>query len=99
LEYDKEAEKFDWDAVNNDPNLEIWAIRLPLQLKPKYLDKMSFPLPQKGSTGGKIARISAGKKQSQYDITLASGSTGAEEMRGMSCLLPRRTRSGKLFVG
>jgi DNA-directed RNA polymerase I subunit RPA34.5 len=84
--------------VNRDPNLEIWAIRLPLQLKPKYLDKMAFPLSQSSSTGGPIARISAGKKQTQYDITLASNSTGAEEMKGMTCLLPRRTKSGKLLI-
>jgi DNA-directed RNA polymerase I subunit RPA34.5 len=59
---------------------------------------MSFPLSQNSSTGGPIARITAGKKQTQYDITLASNSTGAEEMKGMTCLLPRRTRSGKLFI-
>ena len=85
--------------MNNDPNLEIWAVRLPLKLKPKYLDKMSFPLSQTGSAGAPMARISAGKKQTQYNITVASSSTGAEEMRGMVCLLPRRTKGGKLFLG
>jgi hypothetical protein len=25
-----EAKEFDWDEVNDDPDLEIWAIRLPL---------------------------------------------------------------------
>lgn len=29
LSSDPECSHFDWDTVNNDPNLEIWAIRLP----------------------------------------------------------------------
>ncbi|KIM28843.1 hypothetical protein M408DRAFT_8613 [Serendipita vermifera MAFF 305830] len=95
---DPEGGNFDWEAVSNDPNLEIWAIRVPLQLKPKYLDKMSFPLAKNGTTSGPIARISAGKKQTQYDITVASGSTGAEEMKGMACLLPRKSKGGKLYL-
>ena len=72
---------------------------MPLQLKPKHLDKMTFPLTQRSTRGGSIAKISAGKKQTQYDITVASGSAGAEEMRGMACLLPRSRKGGKLFVG
>lgn len=48
---------------------------------------------------GPIARITAGKKQTQYDLTVASEFTGAEEMKGLSCLLPRKSKGGKLFVG
>lgn len=60
---------------------------------------MTFPLARSDATSRPIARISAGKKQTQYDITVASGSTGAEEMKGLSCLLPRRSKGGKLFLG
>ena len=60
---------------------------------------MSFPLPQDGSTAGPIARITAGKKQTQYNLTIASEFTGAEEMKGLNCLLPRKSKGGKLFVG
>lgn len=59
---------------------------------------MTFPLP-KNSSQGPIARITAGKKQTQYDITVASEATGGEEMKGLTCLLPRESKEGKLFVG
>lgn len=85
--------------MNNDPNLEIWAIRVPLHFKARHLNNMSFPLSQNVSTGGPIARISAGTKQTQYDILAASSSTGAEEMKGMTCLLPRGKKGGQLFIG
>lgn len=29
LEGSSDVPHFDWDTINDDPNLEIWAIRLP----------------------------------------------------------------------
>jgi hypothetical protein len=33
ISFDPECPHFDWDSVNNDPNLELWAIRLPSSVR------------------------------------------------------------------
>ncbi|PVF98318.1 hypothetical protein CPB86DRAFT_784948 [Serendipita vermifera] len=91
-----ETKEFDWNEVNNDPDLEIWAIRLPQGLKPKYLENMSIPFPHDGASSGPLAHIRAGKKQKQYDLTIASDLNGAEEMKGFKCLLPSSSDGRKL---
>ncbi|KAG8823791.1 hypothetical protein FRC19_003141 [Serendipita sp. 401] len=89
---------FDWDTFERNPNLELWAIRMPSGLKPKYLNNMSFPLPSSTtSEGAELARITAGKRQTQYSISPVSSSTGGEELKNVLCLLPKASRDGKLY--
>lgn len=33
ISFDPDCPHFDWDTVNNDPNLELWAIRLPSSVR------------------------------------------------------------------
>lgn len=63
---------------------------------------MTLPFPEDGLSNEPIARITAGKKQRQYDVKIVpenTGDTGGEEMKGMTCLLPRKAKDGKLFIG
>ncbi|KAG8833259.1 hypothetical protein FRC17_011034 [Serendipita sp. 399] len=91
---------FDWDTLDRNPNLEIWAVRIPAGLKPKHLNNMSFPLPSRMPPGGgELARITTGKNQTQYSISSVSSSTGGEELKSVSCLLPKASKDGKLYPG
>ncbi|PFH53571.1 hypothetical protein AMATHDRAFT_45438 [Amanita thiersii Skay4041] len=67
IDYDAE---FDWDTLNNNPNLEVWLIRMPDNLAPKHLDSVSLTLPpdspspsQKPLKAGQISR-----KHTTYDV-------------------------------
>jgi hypothetical protein len=82
----------------------------PLQLNPKYLDNLTLQLPS-SSRSGKLGTLS--KKGVTYDITSfpssaslsqdlqtqAAAPFGAEELDSLSCLLPRKKKGAKLFVG
>jgi hypothetical protein len=67
---------------------------------------MTLPFPEinPSHVGGPIAKITAGKKQRQYDVTVIpqtaanTGDIGGEEMKAMKCLLPRKAKGGKLFI-
>ena len=71
-----------------------------LQVKPKNLDGLEIDAPS-SSRSGQVGSLL--RKGTVYDIwSMGDGDTefvGAEEMRGLSCLLPRKKKSGKLYVG
>lgn len=80
----------------------------PNQVKPKHLESLQLDAP----TSARAARIGAiPRKHTTYDVwsigtettddkhTPAALAAGAEEMRGLSCLLPRKRKGGKLYVG
>lgn len=87
---------------STEPKLKFYV-----QLKPKYLNNITLPFPEvhASNVGEPVARITAGKKQRQYDVTLVphaakiTGDIGGEEMKAMKCLLPRKAKGGKLFLG
>jgi len=93
-----DAGEFDWDAVNDDEDVELWVIRVPQGLKPKYLEgiKLESPSSSKTSRIGGIDR-----KHASYDIwslgDSASDHVGGEELKRLSCLLPRKDKGGKLY--
>jgi len=70
-----------------------------LQIKPKNLDGLEIdaPLPSRSGQVGSLSR-----KGTVYDIwSMGDEDTefaGAEELRGLSCLLPRRKKAGKLYM-
>ncbi|KAF5349666.1 hypothetical protein D9756_008960 [Leucocoprinus leucothites] len=109
--------EFDWDAVKNNDDIELWAIRVPDNVKPKHLEGLSLDLSAKTlttSTKGKrvTSRIGALKrKHTSYDIwslgdedtNNEAGSSsivnvGGEELRSLTCLLPRKSKNGKLYT-
>ncbi|KAF8955562.1 hypothetical protein BDZ97DRAFT_1856886 [Flammula alnicola] len=93
-----DAGEFDWDAVNNDDDLELWLIRVPESVKPKYLEnlKVEVPSSSKSACIGTIKR-----KHTTFDIWSVgnddSQPIGGEEIKSLSCLLPRKSKKGKLY--
>jgi hypothetical protein len=94
-----ETETFDWDSVQKDDDLEIWLIRVPDSVKPKHLDGLEIDAPS-SSRSSQVGSLS--RKSVVYDIwSMGDDDTdfaGAEELRGLSCLLPRRRKKGQLYI-
>ncbi|KAF9494073.1 hypothetical protein BDN71DRAFT_1449397 [Pleurotus eryngii] len=94
--------EFDWDAVESNGNCELWLLRIPDSIKPKYLENLSIELPQTTKHSTKVGVLE--RKLANYDIwAIGEGDADAdspvvgEEIRNLSCLLPRRSKEGKLF--
>lgn len=81
--------------------LKLWKS----QVKPKNLDNLKLTLPPSASTSSmRVGTLS--KKNAAYDIWSvrdeASDETtvaGGDEVLGLSCLVPRKNKGGKLFTG
>ncbi|KAH8921388.1 hypothetical protein BT69DRAFT_334100 [Atractiella rhizophila] len=76
----------DWDNVEDDSDIELWAIRLPPKVKPKHLSnlELSVPLDPSSSSSSPIATF----KASKTDWNLVS-SHQAHEMNQLVPLLPK----------
>ncbi|GAA5957937.1 hypothetical protein JCM21900_005561 [Sporobolomyces salmonicolor] len=62
----------DWDELNDDQELELWAVRVPAGLKAKHLDKVTIQLPSGIPTPLQpVAAFSASK--SDYNAFLSTG--------------------------
>jgi len=89
---------FDWDKVNDDENLELWLIRVPDGLKTKYLHDLRLDIPSSSKTM-RVGHID--RKTTTFDVwSLGEDqveAVGGEELKGFTCLLPRRRKGGKLY--
>ncbi|KAF6758224.1 hypothetical protein DFP72DRAFT_888419 [Ephemerocybe angulata] len=100
LEDTFDAGDFDWDNVKNNEDLELVVIRVPDGVKAKYLE------------GAKIADVSSTKsmkvgtvkrKHATFDVWSVGSEraddspVAGEEIRSLSCLLPRKKKKGKLY--
>ncbi|GBE82795.1 hypothetical protein SCP_0411800 [Sparassis crispa] len=90
--------EFDWDAINDDDNVELWLIRVPDGMKPKYLQDIKLDVP----SSSKTTRIgSIDRKHTSYDVWSLGDDEiegiGGEELKEFSCLLPRPRKGGKLY--
>ncbi|GAW03142.1 glycoside hydrolase [Lentinula edodes] len=95
-------DEWDWDTFKKDPELELWVIRVPNGVKPKHLENMTISLPESydvwnvcsssTSGNGDIGGVEVGR----LDEEGTAG--GGEEMRGLSCLLPRKKKHGELYI-
>ncbi|KAL0577660.1 hypothetical protein V5O48_004308 [Marasmius crinis-equi] len=93
-----DAEEWDWEAFKEDKELELWLIRVPEGVKPRHLESVSIQIPSSSSKSSKVGSIS--RKREKYDIheyrdDSAHQSIG-EEIKNISCLLPKRTKKGEL---
>ncbi|KAJ3506952.1 hypothetical protein NLJ89_g6571 [Agrocybe chaxingu] len=95
---DEDAGEFDWDAVNDDDDVELWLIRVPEGIKPKHLVNLEVDVPSssKSSCIGTLQR-----KHAAFDLWSVgdddSQPIGGEEIKSLECLLPRKSKKGKLF--
>ncbi|RPD59310.1 hypothetical protein L226DRAFT_553723 [Lentinus tigrinus ALCF2SS1-7] len=98
MKHKGEEGDFDWDAINDDDNLELWVVRVPDGLKPKYLEGVKLEASASSST----ARVgSIERKHTSYDVWSLgedeADTVGGDELRAVSCLLPRQKKDGKLY--
>ncbi|KAF8589693.1 hypothetical protein K439DRAFT_1612496 [Ramaria rubella] len=101
-------EEFDWDSLNNDENKELWIVRIPEGLKLKHLDGLEIPQLE-SSQGDRLYSLE--RKRAKYDIWSVDSSRAdpsqdenderpsrGEEMKTLTCLLPRKKKKGKLYI-
>ncbi|KAH9483606.1 hypothetical protein JR316_0003076 [Psilocybe cubensis] len=91
--------EFDWDKINNDEDLELWLIRVPDSVKPKHLENLTVDVPS-SSTSTCIGTLK--RKHTAFDIWSVGDNgdnipIGGEEIKSISCLLPRSSKKGKLY--
>ncbi|GAA6006367.1 hypothetical protein JCM11491_004929 [Sporobolomyces phaffii] len=81
--FDNAGEKsgIDWDELNADKDLQLWAVRVPAGLKSKHLDKMVIQLPPAAieTPLQPVATFTASK--SDYNAYLSTPSTSAGDKR------------------
>ncbi|KAG9010223.1 hypothetical protein FRB90_007971, partial [Tulasnella sp. 427] len=99
----EEAKLFDYDTIKNNPDLELWVMRVPLSIKTKHLENLTIQLPPSSSSAQTVGSIN--RKDKHYDVRLlpsntapahpdtsateAGGRGEAEELGSLSVLLPR----------
>ncbi|KAJ7184533.1 hypothetical protein C8R46DRAFT_1172676 [Mycena filopes] len=105
LEESADLGEFDWDALNGNDDLELWLVRIPEGVKPKYLEtaqlELSGPAKRDSTKSAKMGMLQ--RKHVAYDIWSLGDDApdevpiGGEEIKGLSCLLPRKTKKGRLY--
>ncbi|KAG6897873.1 hypothetical protein C0992_009671 [Termitomyces sp. T32_za158] len=101
-----DAGEFDWDAVANDKDAEIWLIRVPESIKPKYLENTTLGGLRSAKQSARVGTLD--RKHATFDIWSVGEdggwdggeqdvSIGGEEIKSLSCLLPRKSKNGTLF--
>ncbi|KAH7928156.1 hypothetical protein BV22DRAFT_1083499 [Leucogyrophana mollusca] len=99
LDHTIDRDDFEWDTIKKDEDLELWVVRVPDSLKVKHLDGLQIDEP----TSSRSARVGTlTKKNMTFDIWSVADddedTVGGEELRGLSCLLPRRKKQCKLYT-
>ncbi|KAG6853096.1 hypothetical protein C0991_006899 [Blastosporella zonata] len=94
-----DSEDFDWDAVAGDDDIELCLIRMPESIKPKYLENLTLERLVSTKKSARAATLS--RKHATFDIWSVGeeddGGIGGEEIKALSCLLPRKSKKGKLY--
>ncbi|KAH0830166.1 hypothetical protein J3R83DRAFT_1515 [Lanmaoa asiatica] len=99
LDHTVDVGAFEWDTIKDDENTEIWLIRAPDSIKAKHLEGLEVDPPSSSRTArvGGLAR-----KHTTYDVWSIGDDdaelVGGDELRGLSCLLPRKKKRGKLYI-
>ncbi|KAJ7118990.1 hypothetical protein C8R44DRAFT_854055 [Mycena epipterygia] len=104
LEASADVGEFDWDALNGDDDLELWLVRIPEGVKPKYLETAQLELPARRDSKSSAKLGVLQRKHVAYDIWSVGDDApealpiGGEEIKALSCLLPRKSKKGKLYA-
>ncbi|KAL4075307.1 hypothetical protein V8B97DRAFT_1867367 [Scleroderma yunnanense] len=99
LDHKVDSEEFEWNAIKENDDLEIWLIRVPDSIKAKHLDGLEIDPPVSSRT----ARVGGlTRKNATHDVwSIGDDDTdvmGADDVRGLSCLLPQKKKKGKLCL-
>ncbi|KAG8764230.1 hypothetical protein FRC11_011246 [Ceratobasidium sp. 423] len=87
---------FEWDTLNSNPNIDVWAIRIPAGLKSTDLAGLKIKLPSSGSAD---VTGTLKKGDNKYKLQSVDGEDtfGGEEMQNLSCLVPKKGDGGALY--
>ncbi|TCD64680.1 hypothetical protein EIP91_003794 [Steccherinum ochraceum] len=98
-DHDVDGEEFDYDALKGNEDLELWIVRVPDSIKPKHLESLQLDAPTSSVTG---RMGSFEKRHVQYDVWNLGDDkdehVGGEELKNLTCLLPRKRKGGKLYA-
>ncbi|KAI6143914.1 hypothetical protein BKA82DRAFT_4178955 [Pisolithus tinctorius] len=99
LDHSVDPGPFEWDTIRDDDDLDLWLIRVPDSIQAKHLEGVEIDLPISSRT----ARVgSLTRKNVVHEIWSAGEDDtdliGGEELRCLSCLLPRKKKKGKLCI-
>ncbi|KAH7890085.1 hypothetical protein F5I97DRAFT_1850037 [Phlebopus sp. FC_14] len=99
LDHSVDAEPFEWDAIRDDDDMEIWLLRVPDSIRAKHLEGLQIDPPPSSRTA-RVGNLT--RKNTTFDVWSIGDDdadcVGGEELRGLSCLLPRKKKRGKLCV-
>ncbi|KAH7340145.1 hypothetical protein B0J17DRAFT_704674 [Rhizoctonia solani] len=87
---------FEWSALDSNPDIDVWAVRIPAGLKPADLAGLNIKLP----SGGSGVTGTFKKGDSSYKLQSLDGEStfGGEEMQNLSCLVPKKGDGGALYT-
>ncbi|KIM61112.1 hypothetical protein SCLCIDRAFT_915300 [Scleroderma citrinum Foug A] len=99
LDHTIESEEFEWNVIRDNDDLEIWLIRVPDSIKAKHLEGLEIAPPVSLRT----ARLGGlTRKNVTHDVWSIGDDDidvmGGDDVRGLSCLLPRKKKKGKLCI-
>ncbi|KAJ7611728.1 hypothetical protein FB45DRAFT_803788 [Roridomyces roridus] len=106
LEASADVGEFDWDELQNNKDLELWLVRIPDSVKPKHLKTAQISLSPAAKRDSKKTEKMGTLPRTKvtYDIWSVGDDApddlpvGGEEIKSLSCLLPRKSKKGKLYV-
>ncbi|GAA5931331.1 uncharacterized protein JCM15063_001436 [Sporobolomyces koalae] len=91
----------DWDTINNNPDLQLWAVRVPAGLKAKHLDKLTIQLPSsaESTSATPVATFTASKSDYHAYLSPANKRKHGQpsELDNVLPLLPKKSAQNKLF--
>lgn len=74
-----------------------------MQVKPQYLENLQIQMPMSSRPSQSTCVGTVKRKLTTFDIWSVGNdneqSVGGEEMKSLSCLLPRKKMKGKLYPG
>ncbi|KAJ1310527.1 hypothetical protein OPQ81_007257 [Rhizoctonia solani] len=88
---------FEWNTLDSNPDIDVWAVRIPSGLKASDLAGLKIKLPSGSSTG---IKGTFKKGDSHYKLQSVDGEDtfGGDEMQNLSCLVPKKESGGALYI-
>ncbi|KAG9099998.1 hypothetical protein FRC06_004637 [Ceratobasidium sp. 370] len=89
---------FEWSNINNNPDLDIWAVRVPANFKASDLAGLKIKLPS-SATDDVTGRLK--KEGANFVLHTVGGNDtlgAGEEMQNMRCMVPKAGNDGALYI-
>ncbi|CEL54573.1 hypothetical protein RSOLAG1IB_07177 [Rhizoctonia solani AG-1 IB] len=87
----------EWDALSANPDVDVWAVRIPAGLKPADLAGLKIKLPSSSSVGI-TGTFKTGDCSYRLQGIDGEDVLGGEEMENLSCLVPKKGDGGALYT-